>query len=130
MSRVFSAIILLALVTDARAACMNKFVGRSDGTRQFVTLLTGKLTFQEAQTLAASINKRETPPLEWVDDKGKMIARQIGELRVVRPMPVGCDGRKSGAILTTTFSSVRIPSRKMSVKFGVGNLVEFEEQKP
>ncbi|MBK5260597.1 MAG: hypothetical protein JJE51_13480 [Thermoanaerobaculia bacterium] len=130
MSRLFSAILLVALVTDARAACMNKFVRRSEGPRQIVTLLTGKLTFQEAQALAASINKRETPPIEWVDDKGKTIAKQYGDLKVIRPMPVGCDGRKSGVVLTATFPSVQLPSRKMSVKLSVGNLVEFEEQKP
>ena len=106
---------------------MNRFVRRSEGPRQVMTLLTGKLTFQEAQELAAAINGKKAPPLQWVDDSGKLIATQLGELKVVRPMPVGCDGKPSGVVMIVTFGSVNQPSRKMNVKIGEG-VVQFEEQ--
>lgn len=113
---------------ESSAACMNKFVGRSESTKQVVTLLTGKLTFQEAQALAQAINRREAPPLEWVDEAGKLIARQHGELKIVRPMPVGCDGRKSGVVLSATFTTVQRPQRKMNVKLNPQEIVAFDEQ--
>jgi hypothetical protein len=102
---------------------MNKFVARSEGgTRQVVTLLTGKMTFQEAQAMADSAT------IEWVDEKGKTIARQFGKLKIVRPMPVGCDGRASGVVMIVTFGSSAPPTKKMSVKFDASTTVEFEQQ--
>jgi hypothetical protein len=112
----------------AHAACVNKFVSRTEGPRQVVTLLTGKLTFQEAQTLSMSIQRREAPPLEWVDDGGRSIAKQFGELKVVRPMPVGCDGKTSGVVVIATFPTGMKPSKKMSVKMDGQNAVAFEQQ--
>ena len=120
---------LFLVVSDASAAaCINRFVGRSDGPKQVITLLTGHLTFQEAQTLAAAINGREARPLEWVDDKGKLIAKQYGELKVVRPMPVGCEGKKSGVVLNATFATVNQPQKKMNLKLNPDTTIEFEEQ--
>lgn len=113
---------------DANAACMNKFVAKSDGPRQNLTLLTGKLTFQEAQALAASIKERKHPGVELVDDKGKTLARQFGEFAVVRPMPVGCDGRASGVVATVTFATPSKLAKRVFVKFTDNNIVEFEEQ--
>lgn len=113
---------------DASAACVNKFVGRADAPRQVITFLTGRLTFQEAQALSAAISAREAPLLEWVDAKGKTIAKQFGELKVLRPMPVGCDDRKSGVVLSVTFMSVNQPKAKMSVKLNDQTTIEFEEQ--
>jgi hypothetical protein len=114
---------------DASAAtCINKFVGRSEGPRQVVTFLTGRLTFQEAQTLAAAINGRQAPLLEWVDDKGKTIATQHGELKVLRPMPVGCEGKKSGVVLSATFATVNQPQKKMNLKLNPDTTIAFEEQ--
>lgn len=120
----------LALIAAplAHGACVNKFVSRTEGPRQVVTLLTGKLTFQEAQTLATSIQRREAPPVEWVDDGGRSIAKQFGELKVVRPMPVGCDGKTSGVVVIATFPTGIKPSKKMSVKIDPQTTVAFEQQ--
>ena len=109
------------------AACMNKFLRRTEGSRQIVTLLTGKLTFEEAKALAAAIEQRKSPPLEWVDDKGREVAKQFGELKIVRPMPVGCDGRASGVVLVVTFPTGNTPSKKMTVKLDASTSVDFEE---
>ena len=131
MSRASAAIaglLLLVLAADVQAACVNRFVRRSEGPRQVITLLTGKLTFQEAQELAAAINNKKAQPLQWVDDAGKLLATQVGELKVVRPMPVGCDGKASGVVMIATFGSVNQPSRKMNVKLDASNVVQFDEQ--
>lgn len=122
--------LLFAVVSEpASAACVNKFVRRTEGgNRQVLTLLTGKLTFDEAKTLSASIAAHSAPLLEWVDDGGKTITRQFGELKVVRPMPVGCDGRSSGVVIVVTFVSVSTPIKKMNVKLDPNTTVAFEEQ--
>jgi len=123
------ALLVASLALQARGACVNKFVRRTEGNnRQVVTLLTGKLTFEEAKALAEAINAKTSPPLEWVDDTGKAIARQFGELKVVRPMPVGCDGRASGVIVIVTFMSGNTPMKKMSVKLDAKSVVPFDEQ--
>lgn len=121
--------IALLLVPPLSAACMNKFVRRTEaGNHQVVTLLTGKLTFDEAKTLAAAIAAHQAPLIEWVDEGGKTMARQFGDLKVVRPMPVGCDGRASGVVVTITFLSVNTPTKKMNVKLDANTTVAFEEQ--
>jgi hypothetical protein len=120
-------ILAVMLAEPAAAACVNRFLVRSEKTTQVVTLLTGRLTFQEAQALAASIKDGKAPQLEWVDEKGKTLARQVGDLRVVRPMPVGCEGRSSGVVLITSFMRVSAPSRRMHVKLN-GAITQFEEQ--
>ncbi|HEY0143525.1 MAG TPA: hypothetical protein VGF48_21730 [Thermoanaerobaculia bacterium] len=120
------------LVADAAsAACVNRFVARTERGRphQILTLLTGKLTFQEAQALAKAIQAKSAPPLEIVDARGKVVARQFGELKVVRPMPVGCDGKTSGVVIVATFPLVTVPSGKTLVKLDANTTVEFEEQK-
>jgi hypothetical protein len=127
--RTFSIAILLASAQLASGAvCVNRFVSRSEGPRQVVTLLTGKLTFQEAQELADNIKSRQSPPLEWVDEGGKLISRQLGLLKVVRPMPVGCDGKSSGVVLIVTFQTQITPSKKMNVKLDANTRVAFEQQ--
>lgn len=124
----FAAVFLFA--TEANAAvCLNRFLKRSESARQVITLLTGKLTFQEAQALSKAIIAAQANPLEWVDEKGKTIAKQYGELRVVRPMPVGCDGKTSGVVMIATFLSVRPPVGKMHVKLSSSSTVVFDEQK-
>ena len=127
-SAVIAGLLMLVLAADVQAACVNRFVRRSEGPRQVITLLTGKLTFQEAQELAAAINDKKAQPLQWVDDAGKLIATQVGELKVVRPMPVGCDGKASGVVMIATFGSVNQPTRKMNVKLDATNVVRFDEQ--
>lgn len=114
--------------SGSAAPCINKFTRRSDGARQNLTLLTGKLTFQTAQQLAAAIRQRKAEPLEWVDESGKTIGRQFGELKIIRPMPVACDANSSGVIMTVTFASANPPSRKIFVKFDSKTTVAFDEQ--
>jgi hypothetical protein len=122
------AVLLFAAQFASGAVCVNRFVSRSDGPRQVVTLLTGKLTFQEAQALAKTIQSKQTPPLEWIDEGGKSIAKQIGELKVVRPMPVGCDGKTSGVVMIVTFPTSVTPVKKMNVKLDANTTVAFEQQ--
>ena len=133
MSRVplFVLSVALAVLPAAgHAACMNKYVNRSEGKlRQVMTLLTGKLTFQEAEALVKAIDAKQSPPIEWVDAKGKSIAKQLGEIKVVRPMPVGCDGRTSGVVMMVTFGALTPPSNTISIKLDANTTVEFEQQK-
>jgi len=119
---------LCVLTPQAFAACMNKFVSRTERPHQVVTLLTGKLTFQEAQELAKAIAAKQSPPIEWVDDSGKPVAKQFGELKVVRPMPVGCDGRSSGVVIVVAFPTGNVPSKKINIKFKADETVAFEQQ--
>ena len=127
--RLTSVLLASLLVAEAAsAACVNRFVATSKGTQQTVTLLTGKLTFQEAQELSKKIKDGSSPRLEWVDDSGKAISKMVGELRVVRPMPVGCDGKTSGVVVVASFLSVQPPSKKMNVKFDPQTTVAFEQQ--
>jgi hypothetical protein len=116
------------LADTASAACVNRFVTRSERSQQVVTLLTGKLTFQEAQELSAKIKNGQSPRIEWVDDAGKPISKQVGDLKVVRPMPVGCDGKSSGVVVVATFLSVHPPSKKMNVRLDANTTVAFEQQ--
>lgn len=120
------ALVLAAGRSDA--ACVNKFTRRADGPRHIVTFLTGKLTFQSAQALALAIRDHKAAPLEWVDSSGKSIARQFGDLKIVRPMPVACDGNPSGVIMIAVFPAAQPPSRKMIVKLDANNVVAFDEQ--
>ncbi|HEY0160554.1 MAG TPA: hypothetical protein VGF28_24925 [Thermoanaerobaculia bacterium] len=119
---------LLAADVASAAACMNRFVATSKGPQQVVTLLTGKLTFQEAQELSKKIKDGSAPKLEWVDESGKAISKQAGELKVVRPMPVGCDGKSSGVVVVATFLSLKPPVKKMNVKLDATTTVAFEQQ--
>ena len=119
---------MFAAVEHASAACINRFVSRTERPHQIVTLLTGKLTFQEAQALAAAIKAKEAPVLEWLDDGGKTIARQFGDLKVVRPMPVGCDGKSSGVVIIVDFPTNNNPVKKMIVKLNPETTVTFDQQ--
>lgn len=118
----------LTFATSVEGACVNKFLNRSEGPRQVVTFLTGKLTFQEAQKLAADIAERKAPPVEWVADNGTTVAKQLGGLKVVRPMPVGCDGRESGVVVIATFPTMRKPSGVMKVRLNSPTTVDFHQQ--
>lgn len=134
MSRRFNPHFLLAILavfiaqSAWPATCVNKFVARRDRMSAIVTLLTGKLTFQEAQELAKSIEAKKAAPIEWVDDSGKTLARQFGELKVVRPMPVGCDGKTSGVVVIVNFVTQNMPAKKMNVKIDANTTVAFEQQ--
>lgn len=122
------AVICLSAAPAASAACVNRFVARTENKMQVVTLLTGKLTFEEAQALAADIQSRKVPPMEWVGDGGNVIARQFGPLKVVRPMPVACDGKASGVVVIASFATSITPSKKMTVKLTPESTVSFEQQ--
>lgn len=129
IARTLFAFSVLALgAHTASAACVNRFVFRTEKPLQVVTLLTGKLTFQEAQDLAAAIAKKQAPPIEWLKEDGKLIAKQYGDLKIVRPMPVGCDGKSSGVVIVANFGSSLPPTKKMLVKLNENTTVEFEEQ--
>ncbi|MGZ5432156.1 MAG: hypothetical protein ACXW28_01085 [Thermoanaerobaculia bacterium] len=127
--RVLAALSVLVLSAHAAsAACVNRFVVRTERPMQVVTFLTGKLTFQEAQALATAIAKKQAPPLEWLSADGKTHAKQQGDLKVVRPMPVGCDGKTSGVVIVAQFGSALPPSRAMIVKLTPDTTVTFDEQ--
>jgi hypothetical protein len=129
ITRLAVATLAVALTANAAsAACVNRFVARAERPNQVVTLLTGKLTFQEAQALAKAIRERQSPPVEVLDDKGKTVARQFGDLKIVRPMPVGCDGKTSGVVMIVSFPLAATPSRKIIVKLDANTTVEFEQQ--
>ncbi len=113
-------IVLLSFSQLSAAVCVNRFLSRSDGPRQVVTLLTGKVTYQEAQGLTHN-------SVEWVDEKGSKVA-DAAEIKVLRPMPVACDGKPSGVVMLATFLSVHPPSKIMFVKLGGSAPVEFTEQ--
>ena len=120
---VSAVLVFAALAWQASAAtCVNRFVSRAERQFQVVTLLTGKYTFQEAQDMA------KTAKLEWVDEGGKTIARQVGDLKVVRPMPVGCDGKTSGVVVIVNFPTGVTPAKKMTVKLNPETPVVFEQQ--
>jgi len=123
-----SVFIAFTLAGSASAACVNRFFNRTERPHQIVTLLTGKLTFQEARALAAAITAKEAPVLEWVDNDGKTIARQFGDLKVIRPMPVGCDGKTSGVVVIVTFPTPQQPFKTMNVKLNSDTTVAFEQQ--
>ena len=123
-----AAAVLLSAHAASAAQCVNRYVSRSEGSRQVVTLLTGKLTFQEAQALAKAINAKQAPPLEAVNDEGKTLYKQFGELKVVRPMPVGCDGKTSGVVMIVTFPTPIKPPKKLNVKLNPETTVAFEQQ--
>ena len=130
MKTLLAATVFVLLCADAASAveCVNRFVSRTQRPHQVVTLLTGKFTFQEAQELAKKMNEGQAARFEWVNAEGKPIAKQTGELKVVRPMAVGCDGRNSGVVLIATFLSVNPPSKKMFVKIDANTTVEFVQQ--
>ena len=123
-------LLTLALAPSlAHAACVNKFVRRTEnGTRQVMTLLTGKLTFAEAEALSKAISEHQSPPIEWLDDGGKPIAKQLGPMKAVRPMPVACDTRTSGSVILVVFQTALPPAKKMRVKLDANTIVDFEEQ--
>jgi hypothetical protein len=124
----FGFFLVLFLASDASAACINKFTHRARGPQHTFTLLTGKMTFQDAQALATAIRDKKAQPLEWVDSKGKAIAVQFGELKVIRPMPVSCDSTPSGVIMSADFASAIAPSTKIRIKFDSKLIVDFDEQ--
>ncbi|MFA6958927.1 MAG: hypothetical protein WC538_23900 [Thermoanaerobaculia bacterium] len=123
---IVSAIAAALIPAAAHAACMNKFVSRTDGNKKIVTLLTGSITFQEAQELSKGVQTKKAG-VEWQDDKGKLIAA-AAEFQPVRPMPVACGDKPSGAVINVVFLTFANPSKAMTVKLGDVTTVTFVEQ--
>ena len=119
-----SAAVLLPLA--AHAACMNKFVARTDANKRTFTLLTGSITFQEAQDLAKIVQARKAS-VEWLDDNGKAVAA-AAEFQAVRPMPVACGDKPSGAVLNVVFLTFAKSSKTITIKLGDIATVAFVEQ--
>ena len=118
-----------AVSTSARAACVNKYVHRKTGPRVSFTLLTGMLNFEEARSLASAISEGEKSGIEWIHPDGKVIARQFGELKVVRPMPVACERKGSGVVLQAVFATAVSPGEQVRVRFDESLEVDFVAQK-
>lgn len=114
------------LPVAAHAACMNKFVARTEGNKKVLTLLTGSITFQEAQELAKNVQARKAS-VEWLDDKGKAVAA-AAEFQPARPMPVACGDKPSGAVLNVVFLTFANPSKTVTIKLGDITTVAFVEQ--
>ena len=130
--RLFPTALLLLLFLPAAAdaaVCVNKYVHHSAQMRLTLTLLTGQLTFDEAKQLAAAIGEGRKAPLEWQSEDGKVIARQFGELKVVRPMPIACDDKPSGVVLQAIFPTQNKPGEILRVKLDEGLIVNFNAQK-
>lgn len=123
--------VVLALVSAGsplRAACMNKYVHQKSGQKVTFTLLTGMLTFDEAKAVAAEIAEGSRNPIRWMNVDGKVVARNFGPIRVVRPMPVSCEGKGSGVVLQAVFPTGNTPDRQIQMDFGRDLVVEFEAQ--
>ena len=121
-----TATLAILMPVASYAACMNKFVSRTDGNKKVVTLLTGSMTFQEAQELAKNLQAKKAV-VEWQDDKGKVVA-SAAEFQAVRPMPVACGDKPSGAVVNVVFLTFTSPAKTMTVKLGEITTVTFEEQ--
>lgn len=122
------ALVALLLSQPARAACVNKFTHRDQGPRRTLTLLTGRISYQNALALAAAIREGKLPPIQWLSETGRTIAKAFGELKVVRPMPVGCEGNSSGVLMIATFAAVQKPEKKVIIRFDPDTIVTFDEQ--
>lgn len=124
---VISAALLSA--SAAHAACVNKYVHRKDGQgRMALTVITGTLTFAEAQKLVADVAAKKTE-IAWTDKDGKPIVTALPGASAVRPMPVACDGKPSGSVLSVSFLRPSAPNGTIYLKFGSGEVVAFQEQK-
>jgi hypothetical protein len=127
--RHLSVLLFVTAVADAAsAACVNKYIAQRDGSRYILTVLTGKLSYPEAYSLAVKVNNHTVPPPAWVDEKGKTIAKHIGEFKIIRPMPVACDERTSGVVLSTNFLSTRAPAGRIYIKFDDTTTIALEQQ--
>src|SRR5580765_5736342 len=90
----------------AMAACMNKYIAQRDGSKYTLTILTGKISYTEAYEIAQLAGKNPSVMPEWVDEKGRTITKAM-EMKVIRPMPVACDDKPMGVVVSATFLVAR-----------------------
>lgn len=120
---------ILASTASAHAACVNKYVHRKDSQgRTALTVITGTLTFAEAQKLVSDVAAKKAE-IVWTDREGKPIVTALPGAAAVRPMPVACEGKTSGSVLTVSFLRPTPPRGTIYLKLGSGNTVAFEEQR-
>jgi hypothetical protein len=111
------------------ATCVNKYVAqKTGGNRLSLTLLTGTLDFDDAKKLAEEIASGAREPLTWIGDDGKVIAKQWGPLKVVRPMPVACGEKSSGVVVQAIFPTIKNPTKTMTIMLKSDLKVDFEAQ--
>ncbi len=123
-----SAFTFLLAAHVASAACVNRFVNRNERVRQVVTLLTGKLTFQEAQTLAASILKKQATPLEWVSAEANRSPNSSASSKWFARCRSAATAKTSGVVLIVTFPTTVAPDKKMLVKLNAETTIPFDQQ--
>jgi len=123
---VFTALVILA-AHGATAACMNKYTSQRDGSKSTLTILTGRISYTEAYQLAQAMSKHMASPPEWVDEKGRTIMK-LADLKVIRPMPVSCDDKPTGVVLSTAFLSPREVTGTIYIKFDEKNTIALEQQ--
>ena len=123
---VFAALVMLA-AHGATAACMNKYVAQRDGSKSTLTILTGRISYTEARVLAQAMNGHGAAAPELVDENGRTIMK-LADLKVIRPMPVSCDEKPSGVVLSTAILSPRQVSGTIYIKFDERNTIALEQQ--
>ncbi len=119
--------VLVLCAAPLHAACVNKYVARTEGNKKVFILLTGLLTFDEAKDLGKQIIAKDAQPVEWVDQNGKTLSTAV-RFQAVRPMPVKCADKPSGSVVNVTFLTFASPSKSVRIKFSETLTVEFQEQ--
>ncbi len=131
MVRALAFLALTALLTSpAAAACVNKYVHEKDGPRVRFTLLTGTMTYDEAKALGEAIASGDSDPVAWLStEDDDVVARQYGQIRVLRPMPVACGDSPSGVVLEVEFATFTNPGAVVRIHFDDERVVDFAAQK-
>ncbi|HEY0593535.1 MAG TPA: hypothetical protein VGF40_17315 [Thermoanaerobaculia bacterium] len=86
------------------------------------------LDFDDAKKLSEAIEKGSHEPLAWVDAEGNVIAKQWGQLKVVRPMPVACGEKTSGVVVFAVFPTIKSPTKIVTIRFDPNLTVDFAAQ--
>jgi len=93
--------------------------------KQAASLSVPELKKQEAKIILDLL--QPTDFLLALDEKGKMITRAL-DMKVIRPMPVACDDKPMGVVISTTFLVARPLNGKIYLKFDDKNTVALEQQ--
>lgn len=120
-------ILAIMLSSSAHAACVNKYVHRMDGKKVTLTVITGTLTFAEAQKLASDVAAGKAT-IEWTDKDGSAPMKVLPGAAAVRPMPVACGDRKSGSVISMSFLRISPPKGTIYLKLGSDEIVAVEQQ--